>query len=65
MAGIAMRRVFTFLQHEDGTTAVEYAVMLAMILLALIGGVSAFGLQNGGVFGGNNTKLGTAFNAGS
>ena len=28
-----------FLAEEEGTTSVEYAVMLAMILLALIGSV--------------------------
>ncbi len=37
-----------FLREESATTSVEYAVMLAMILLVLIGGVVAFGnAQNG------------------
>lgn len=37
-----------FLRDESGTTAVEYAVMLAMILLVLISGVIVFGnAQNG------------------
>jgi pilus assembly protein Flp/PilA len=39
------------LVDDSGTTAVEYAVMLAMILLVLIVGVSAFGnAQNGSWF---------------
>lgn len=36
------------LRDESGTTAVEYAVMLAVILLVLIAGVVSFGnAQNG------------------
>lgn len=38
----------SFLSSEDGTTATEYAVMLALILLSVIVGVTAFG---GGVSG--------------
>ena len=34
----------SFVAEEDGTTAVEYAVMMALILLALIG--SVFALSN-------------------
>lgn len=37
-----------FLIDDSATTAVEYAIMLAMILLVLIGGVVSFGnAQNG------------------
>jgi Flp pilus assembly pilin Flp len=37
-----------FLVDDSATTAVEYAIMLAMILLVLIGGVVSFGnAQNG------------------
>ena len=32
-----------FCAEEDGTTAVEYAVMLMLILLAVIGSVQFFG----------------------
>lgn len=40
-----------FCQSEEGTTSVEYAVMLASILLVLIVGVSMFGTaQNGSWF---------------
>ena len=38
----------SFLTSQDGTTATEYAVMLALILLSVIVGVTAFG---GGVSG--------------
>lgn len=42
---------------EDGATAVEYAVMLALILMAVIGAIGAVGAQNGGMWGGVDTKL--------
>jgi len=32
-----------FIQDPDGTTAVEYAVMLALILVAMIAGITAAG----------------------
>ena len=35
------RAVLGFLQDEDGTTAVEYAVMLALIIAVCIGTVAA------------------------
>jgi len=37
---IAVRR---FLAEESATTAVEYAVMLALILVACFGAITAFG----------------------
>lgn len=43
-----MKFLRQFLAKETGTTSVEYAVMLAMILLVLIAGVVVFGnAQNG------------------
>jgi len=33
------RRIHGLLRAEEGPTAVEYAVLLALILLALIGGI--------------------------
>jgi len=51
----------SFLRHlwvsEDAATAVEYAVLLALILMAVIGAISAVGAQNGGMWGGVDTKL--------
>lgn len=46
-----MQTVARFFRSEQGTTSVEYAVMLASILLVLIVGVSLFGsAQNGSWF---------------
>lgn len=44
----AISAVKKFLRSDDATTAVEYAVMLAMILVAIIIGVTSAG---GGVSG--------------
>jgi pilus assembly protein Flp/PilA len=43
-------RVHRFLINEDGPTAVEYAVMLALILVACITIVQSLGTSVSGVF---------------
>ena len=35
--------VFDFLKREDGPTAVEYAVMLALIIVVCIGAITTLG----------------------
>ena len=40
---VLRQRVKTFLKAEDGPTAVEYAVLLALILTGAIGVLSTFG----------------------
>jgi pilus assembly protein Flp/PilA len=37
------KRVFEFLQSEDGPTAVEYAVMLALIVIVCLTAISSLG----------------------
>jgi pilus assembly protein Flp/PilA len=39
----AMRRLFRILKDEQGATAIEYGLILAMVFLAMIVGVSQFG----------------------
>jgi pilus assembly protein Flp/PilA len=39
----ALRCVIDFLKREDGPTAVEYAVMLALIIVVCIAAVTAIG----------------------
>jgi pilus assembly protein Flp/PilA len=43
-------RVMLFVRSEDGPTAVEYAVMLALILVACITIVTSLGTTISGVF---------------
>ena len=38
-----LKPVVRFLQAEDGPTAVEYAVMLALIIVVCIGTITALG----------------------
>jgi pilus assembly protein Flp/PilA len=39
-----------FLKNEDGPTAVEYAVMLALIIVVCIGAISALGSNSSNTF---------------
>jgi pilus assembly protein Flp/PilA len=47
-----------FLQGEDGPTAVEYAVMLALIVVVCITAITALGTNANKTF--NNVALNTA-----
>ena len=48
--------VVRFLKHEDGPTAVEYAVMLALIIVVCIVAITALGTNANKTF----TTVGTA-----
>ncbi len=45
-----MTALLRFLKNEDGPTAVEYAVMLALILLAIMTSVHALQTKTGEIF---------------
>ncbi len=44
------RWVANFLKAEDGPTAVEYAVMLALIVVACIAAITTFGQNTNSTF---------------
>jgi len=46
-----MRFLQRLLWGEEAATAVEYAVMLGMVLLAVVGMVGLLGSQSGGMWG--------------
>lgn len=46
-----------FVSDESGPTAVEYAVMLAAILLAVVGAIGAVGAANSGMWNNNQQRL--------
>lgn len=48
-----------FLTSEDGPTAVEYAVMLALILVACITIITSLGTSISSTFGTVNSSLGS------
>ena len=52
-----MRYVIEFLRNEEGPTAVEYAVMLALILAAAIGAITSFGVETATLWTDLATKL--------
>ncbi|MFO0910797.1 MAG: Flp family type IVb pilin [Isosphaeraceae bacterium] len=54
---LVMNRVQNFLTSEDGPTAVEYAVMLALILVACISIVTTLGTTVSGTFNKVNSTL--------
>ena len=51
-------RVRNFLVSEDGPTAVEYAVMLALIVVACITIIQSLGTSVSSTFNSVNTSLG-------
>ena len=55
---IPMRVFFRrLLRDEEGPTAVEYAVLLALIIVAIMAGIGAVGSQTGGMWSNNQTQL--------
>ena len=55
---LAFRSLQRFLQAEDGPTAVEYAVMLALIIVVCVTAISAMGSNANKIF--TNTSLNAA-----
>lgn len=48
-----------FIRAEDGPAPVEYAVMMALILMACIGSVNSMGVKVGSTFSRVASTLGT------
>jgi pilus assembly protein Flp/PilA len=59
-----MTSLLRFLRDDSAATAVEYAVMLALIIGVCIGAIGYFGSEAGGSFQDTSDKLDT-FMAGS
>ena len=43
-------RIHSFIVSEDGPTATEYAVMLALIIIVALGAISLLGTKVQGIF---------------
>lgn len=52
-----MQRLLLFLREEDGPTAVEYAVMLALIVGVCIGAVMTLGSSAASSFQDSNDQI--------
>jgi len=57
------RNVVQFVKAEDGPTAVEYAVMLALIIVVCIGAITSLGQGANGTF--ENVALNGTLSGGS
>lgn len=55
-------QITRFMKDESGPTAVEYAVMLALIVAAAIGSITLFGNQTNAVWGNNTGSITNAIN---
>lgn len=53
-------KIQKFLKSEDGPTAVEYAVMLALIVIVCLASIQAIGTQANSTFTNINNSLKTA-----
>ena len=58
MVAKVARNVVTFLKREEGPTAVEYAVMLALIVVVCIAAITTLGTNASSTFG--NVSLNAA-----
>ena len=58
--GSTMQLIRSFFSEDEAATAVEYAVMLALILVAVVGAIGTVGQESGGMWGGIQTDLNTA-----
>ena len=52
-----LTRAKSFLRSEDGPTATEYAVMLALTIIVALGAITGLGSTVNGIFGDVNTQL--------
>ena len=54
------RFVTNFLKQEDGPTAVEYAVMLALIIVVCLAAITTLGQNANATFGSVGAAIGSA-----
>ena len=52
-----MNRVNDFIRSEDGPTATEYAVMLALIIIVALAAIGTLGSKVNAIFGSVQTEL--------
>lgn len=52
-----MKAIQAFFRNDEAATAVEYAVMLAMIIVTCVAAISSFGSASNGMWGGIDANL--------
>ncbi len=58
-----MRAILRFLQSDDGPVAVEYSVMLALIIIVALTAITNLGASNSVFWGDINSEASAAFDA--
>ncbi len=56
-----LAKIRQFVECEDGATATEYAVMLALIVLACMGAIATLGTKVSGVFANTEQEWSTYY----
>ena len=56
-----LRSLIQLLRSEDGPTAVEYAVLLALIVIACVGSVTSLAIATGGSFNNSAAQIASVF----
>jgi pilus assembly protein Flp/PilA len=59
MRSFVMKRFFAFLREEEGASALEYALMTALIALVLAAGATILGTNLNTMFTNVGTEVGT------
>ena len=54
-----LKSIVKFMKREDGPTAVEYAVMLALIIVVCIAAITAIGTNTNNTFSYVSNKIGS------
>ena len=57
-----MKKVLDFVFSEDGPTSVEYAVMMALIIIVCIGAITLVGGETANFWDNNRQELENALN---
>jgi len=51
------RRLIKLIRNVRGATAIEYGLIVALIVIVVMAGISALGGTNGGIWGSTSNKV--------
>jgi len=51
------RRLIKLIRNANGATAIEYGLIVALIVIVVIAGISTLGGSNGGIWGNTADKV--------
>jgi pilus assembly protein Flp/PilA len=55
-----LHKIVTFINDEEGASSIEYALLAMLIAVAILAGVSAFGVSLKGLYDTNAAKVAAA-----